>query len=71
MVTIVPLNGLNYPTWKLQCKMTLNRDGRKRPRCLGKSIVVMFIFLLFTKQKILYIHQTFQQLVQLSSSVAI
>ena len=27
MVTIVPLNWLNYPTWKLQCKMTLIRDG--------------------------------------------
>ena len=26
MVTIVPLNGLNYPSWKLQCKMTLIRD---------------------------------------------
>ena len=26
-VMIVPLNGSNYPTWKLQCKMTLIRDG--------------------------------------------
>ena len=26
-VTIVPLNRLNYPTWKLQCKMTHIRDG--------------------------------------------
>ena len=26
-VSIVPLNGLNYPTWKLQCKMALMKDG--------------------------------------------
>jgi len=25
--TVVPLNGANYPTWKLQCRMTLVRDG--------------------------------------------
>ena len=24
---IVPLNGANYPTWKLQCRMALVRDG--------------------------------------------
>ena len=26
-VAIVPLNGKNYPTWKVQCKMALMRDG--------------------------------------------
>ena len=26
-VTIIPLNGSNFPTWKLQCKMALIRDG--------------------------------------------
>ena len=26
-VSIVPLNGSNYPTWKLQCKMALMKDG--------------------------------------------
>ena len=26
-VSIVPLNGKNYPTWKVQCRMTLMKDG--------------------------------------------
>ena len=26
-VGIVPLNGTNYPTWKLQCRMALMKDG--------------------------------------------
>ena len=26
-ITIVPLNGANYPTWKVQCRMALVRDG--------------------------------------------
>ena len=26
-VAIVPLNGTNYPTWKVQCQMALVRDG--------------------------------------------
>ena len=26
-VVIAPLNGTNYPTWKLQCKMALMKDG--------------------------------------------
>ena len=26
-VAIVPLNGTNYPTWKVQCRMALVRDG--------------------------------------------
>ena len=26
-VTIVPLKGENYPTWKVQCRMALVRDG--------------------------------------------
>ena len=26
-VAIVPLRGSNYPTWKLQCRMALVRDG--------------------------------------------
>ena len=26
-VSIAPLNGSNYPTWKLQCKMALMKDG--------------------------------------------
>ena len=25
--TIVPLNGSNYPTWKVQCRIALVRDG--------------------------------------------
>ena len=25
--TIVPLKGSNYPTWKLQCRMMLMREG--------------------------------------------
>ena len=25
--TILPLNGSNYPTWKVQCRMALMRDG--------------------------------------------
>jgi hypothetical protein len=24
--TIIPLNGTNYPTWKVQCKMALIKD---------------------------------------------
>ena len=27
MVTLVPLNGNNYVTWKLQCKMALMKEG--------------------------------------------
>ena len=27
IVIIVPLNGTNYPTWKVQCRMALVRDG--------------------------------------------
>ena len=26
-VSIAPLNGSSYPTWKLQCKMALMKDG--------------------------------------------
>ena len=26
-VAIVPLNGTNYPTWKIQCRMALMKDG--------------------------------------------
>ena len=26
-ITIVPLNGANYPTWKVQCRMALVHDG--------------------------------------------
>ena len=26
-VSFVPLNGKNYPTWKVQCRMTLTKDG--------------------------------------------
>ena len=26
-VSIAPLNGSNYPTWKLQCKVVLIKDG--------------------------------------------
>ena len=26
-VTVHPLNGSNYPTWKIQCQMALMRDG--------------------------------------------
>ena len=26
-VSIVTLNGTNYPTWKLQCRMALMKDG--------------------------------------------
>ena len=26
-VTVVPLNGSNYPTWKVQCRMALMKDG--------------------------------------------
>ncbi len=25
--SIAPLNGKNYPTWKIQCKMALMKDG--------------------------------------------
>ena len=27
VVLIIPLNGSNYPTWKIQCQMVLMRDG--------------------------------------------
>ena len=27
VTTVVPLNGTNYPTWKVQCKMALMKDG--------------------------------------------
>ena len=26
-VTVVPLNGSNYPTWKVQCRMALMKEG--------------------------------------------
>ena len=26
-VTVIPLNGSNYPTWKVQCRMALRKDG--------------------------------------------
>ena len=26
-VTVVPLNGKNYATWKIQCRMALMKDG--------------------------------------------
>ena len=26
-VTVVSLNGSNYPTWKVQCRMALMKDG--------------------------------------------
>ena len=26
-VAIIPLNGRNYPTWKVQCRMALMKDG--------------------------------------------
>ena len=26
-VSIVPLNGSNYPTWKVQCRMALMKEG--------------------------------------------
>ena len=26
-VALVPLNGLNYSTWKVQCRMALMKDG--------------------------------------------
>ena len=26
-VSVIPLNGANYPTWKLQCQMALMKDG--------------------------------------------
>ena len=26
-VTVVPLNGTNYPTWKIQCGMALMKEG--------------------------------------------
>ena len=26
-VSFVPLNGRNYPTWKVQCRMALTKDG--------------------------------------------
>ena len=27
MVSVVPLNGSNYATWKFQCKMALIKEG--------------------------------------------
>ena len=27
LTTVVPLNGKNYPTWKIQCRMALMREG--------------------------------------------
>ena len=27
VVSIIPLNGSNYPTWKIQYQMVLMRDG--------------------------------------------
>ena len=27
VVTVVPLNGLNYATWKVQCRMALLKEG--------------------------------------------
>ena len=29
-ISIVPLNGSNYPTWKIQCRMALMKDGLGR-----------------------------------------
>ena len=26
-VAIIPLNGSNYPTWKIQCRMVLMKEG--------------------------------------------
>ena len=26
-VTVVPLKGTNYPTWKIQCRMALMKEG--------------------------------------------
>ena len=26
-ISFVPLNGKNYPTWKVQCRMALTKDG--------------------------------------------
>ena len=26
-VSIIPLNGINYPSWKVQCRMALIREG--------------------------------------------
>ena len=26
-VTLIPLNGYNYPMWKVQCRMALMKDG--------------------------------------------
>ena len=26
-VSMVPLTGMNYPTWKIQCRMNLMKDG--------------------------------------------
>ena len=26
-VMVIPLNGSNYPTWKVQCRMALMKDG--------------------------------------------
>ena len=26
-ITVIPLNGSNYPTWKVQCRMALMKDG--------------------------------------------
>jgi hypothetical protein len=27
LTTVVPLNGKNYPTWKIQCRMALMRES--------------------------------------------
>ena len=29
-IAIVPLTGANFPTWKIQCKMSLIKDGLKQ-----------------------------------------
>ena len=43
-VTIVPLSGKNYPTWKVQCRMALTRenlwsivDGTERPPATSET----------------------------------
>ena len=43
-VTVVPLSGKNYPTWKVQCRMALMReslwsivDGTGRPPPTSKT----------------------------------
>ena len=27
LAAVVPLNGTNYPTWKIQCRMALMKEG--------------------------------------------